>query len=155
MNDSLIMVRSLEGKHPLYYEAILQLREVSQEVIDFVTQEIKRVKMPITKISKEKNGWDYYVIDNQFTKSLGKKLQQKFGGQLLTTASLHTQLKGKEVYRVTVLFRGVDYKKNDAVTYHGEEYVVTGLAKNISLQHVKTKKKVHLRYTEAKRIKLL
>ena len=30
------MVRSIEGKHPRYFEAILQLRDVSEEVIDFV-----------------------------------------------------------------------------------------------------------------------
>ena len=29
------MVRSLEGKHPLYFEAILQLRDVSDDVVAY------------------------------------------------------------------------------------------------------------------------
>lgn len=144
------MVRSLAGKHPSYFEAILQLREVSDKVIDFVKNEVEKAKIPIAKEKKVKNGFDFYLADNQFTKSLGKKLQQKFGGQVLTTASLHTQKKGKDLYRVTVLFRGIDFKKGDKVSYQGEEYEVKAIGKDIFLIG---KKKVHVKWKDVKEIR--
>ena len=145
------MVRSLEGKHPLYFEAILQLRDVSDDVVAYARQQIASHAIPTAKAVKLENGLDFYLADNQFTKSLGKKLQQRFGGQILMTASLHTQKKGKDLYRVTVLFRGLAYKKGDKVVYQGEEYIVRGVGKDIFLMG---NKKVHLKYKNASEIKL-
>ena len=118
------MVRSLEGKHANYFEAILQLREVTPEVLAFTEQQITKGHLPIAKIKKVQNGYDYYLTDNSFTKALGKKLQETFGGQIINTATLHTQKKGKELYRGTVLFRQASFKKGDLVFYKGEEYMV-------------------------------
>ncbi len=147
------MVRSLEGKHPLYYEAILQLREVSSKVIDFVEREIISAKMPLARKVEVKNGLDYYLADNSFTKGLGRKLQQQFGGEILTSASLHTQKDGKDMYRVTILFRGAGFGKNEQVEYKGEKYLVVVLGKEIILQDVKNGKKIHLKYKEMGKIK--
>ncbi len=72
------MVRTLEGKHPNYYEAILQLRNPDQEIVNYVESEMFRVNMPVTKVEEVKNGLDYYVADNQFTNGLGKRLQSIF-----------------------------------------------------------------------------
>lgn len=147
------MVRSLEGKHPGYYEAILQLREISSAVIDFVESEINRAKVPITKTVEMKNGLDIYLADSNFSKALGKTLQQKFGGEILITAKLHTRIKDKDIYRLTVLFRGVPFQRGDTVEYHGETYLVTAMGKEIILQHAKTGQKKHVRYTEMSKIK--
>ncbi len=148
------MVRSIQGKHPGYYEAILQLRNTSKEVYDFVLDEINRKKVHLTKESKQKNGLDLYLSDNSFTKALGKKLQEKFGGQILTTASLHTKKDNKELYRITVLFRQASFKKSDLVIYQGETYKVKQMGKDILLQHNKTGKKVHLKYKEISQISI-
>lgn len=147
------MVRTLVGKHPSYYEAILQLREVSKEVVQFVMDEINRVNMPVTKIKKVKNGQDLYIADGKFTKALGKKLQQYFGGKVIVTASLVTNKGGKDLYRVTVLFRGVSFKKGDLVDYGGDECKVIAMGKDILLKNSKTGKKVHLKYTEVRKIR--
>ncbi len=149
------MVRSTEGKHPNYYEAILQLRNVTQEVVTFVEEEIHTKKIPIAKVVELKNGLDYYIADNDFTKALGKRLQQNFGGELLFTASLHTKKDNKELYRVTALFRGVPFKKQEKVEYQGEEYVVKLMGKDILLQHTKTGKKIHVKYKDMNQIKAL
>ena len=145
------MVRSIKGKHPQYYEAVLQLRSVTDEVIEFVKKEI--VKIPVAKMVKIKNGIDYYLADNDFTKALGKKLQQKFGGQQQVTASLFSKKDGKEIYRVTVLYRGVNFKKGDLVEYQGSEYTVKLLGKELMLQETKTGKKIHVKYKNTNRIK--
>ena len=147
------MARNLEGKHGSYFEATLQLRDVSQEVIDFAEDEIDRLKMNVAKVIKLKNGLDYLLTDNTLTRRIGRNLQSKFGGKTEETSSLWGVKKDREVYRVTVLFRGVPFKKNDIVIYQGEEYQVKFLGKDIMLQNTKTGKKVHIKYKDMKNIK--
>lgn len=149
------MVRSIKGKHSDYFEAVLQLRDVSERAVTFVEDEIFRNEVHVAKKKKVKNGWDYYLADNDFTRALGKKLQQQFGGENTVTASLFGQKDGKEIYRLTVLFRGISFKKEDPVKYGGEEYKVKILGKDILLQNVKTGKKVHVKYKERDQIKNL
>ena len=147
------MAHKTEDRHVLYYEAILQLRDVDEEVIDFAEDEIERVKLKVAKTVPFKNGIDYYLSNNSLTRALGKRLKERFGGDTKVTSSLWGVKKDREVYRVTVLFRGVPFKKNEIVIYDGEEYKVVSLRKDIFLQNVKHGKKVHLRYDDMNRIK--
>ncbi len=147
------MARTLAGKHPQYYEAVLQLRHTSQEVIDFAEEEIERVGLTVAKVDEERYGFDYYLSDNNLTKALGRRLQMKFGGELVITATLHGQKKDKELYRLTVLFRQAQFSAGDRVIRDGEIYKAITLAKEIILQHEKTGKKVRVRYNEMSRIK--
>ncbi len=147
------MVRDITGKHPQYFEAILQLRDVSQEVVDFVENEISRQRIPVSKAEDVKNGFDFYLADNQFAKALGKKLQETFGGEEIITASIYGQKDGKEIYRVTILFREAPFKKGDTVLYRGEEYAVIVLGSEMILQHGKTGKRLHLKYREMGKVK--
>ena len=147
------MVRSLVGKHPSYFEAVLQLRDVTEKVIEYAEEEMFRVKLIVAKKLKVKNGWDYFTADNGQTLALGKRLQQKFGGELTKTSSLHTKKDNKELYRVTVLFRQTHFKKNDLVEYQGEEWKVQMMGKEIFLKHSKTGKKSRVKYKNMKEIK--
>ena len=107
------MARSMEGKHGSYFEAVLQLRDVSQEVVDFAEDEIGRLKMHVADVITLKNGYDYKLSDNTLARRIGKNLQTKFGGKIEETSSLWGVKKDREVYRVTVLFRGVPFKKGE------------------------------------------
>lgn len=147
------MVRDISKKRPEYYEAILQLRNCDEEVIVFVEGGISEEGIYTAKVRKVKGGLDYYLADSKFTKALGKKLQEKFGGDYKVTASLWGRKEGKEVYRLTVLFRRVGFKKGDIVEYKGEDYVVKLIGKDIMLRNIKTKKKVHVKYKEMKKIR--
>ncbi len=147
------MVRSLVGKHTEYYEAILQLRNVSPDVIAFVEEEIQRVHLSVSKVLEERTGLDFYLSDNTLTRILAKKLQTTYGGEVLITATLHTQKKDKEMYRLTVLFRQAPFGKGDMVLKGGEQYRVLSMGKEMILQHTKTGKKIHARYREMKGIK--
>ncbi len=149
------MVRTLEGKHHSYYEAILQLREASPEIVSYVQESIARNNIPLTKVKEVVNGIDYYLADGQFTKSLGRELQQKFGGQNLVTASLVGRKKEKDLYRLTVLFRGISFKKGDIINYRGEKYEVKSVGKDIIVVGVENKEKKHLWYKEIKNIKVI
>lgn len=148
------MVRSLEGKHPNYYEAKLQLRNPNQKIVDYVENELFRVNMPVTKVEEVKNGLDYYIADNQFSQGLGKRLQSIFGGQLVVTSSLFSKKDGKEIYRTTILFRKTQFNKGDIVMYGGDEYQVVRMIKQIHLLGVKTKKKLRVKYTDMRLLKV-
>lgn len=147
------MVRTLAGKHPSYYEAILQLRDASPEAKTFAEREIRQSGIPVAKIAKVKNGYDYYLADSKFAKALGKKLWQQFGGERIVTASLVTQKDGRDIYRLTVLFRGAAFRKGDIVSYQGEEHIIRGMGRDILLQSTKTGRKAHLKFREMSRIR--
>lgn len=143
----------LRHKHPFYYEGILQLRDVSPEILAFVHRELEREQMPIVKEVFFPSGRDYYLPDQKFARRLGKLLQQQFGGEFLVTSSLHTRKEGKDIYRFTVLFRGILFKKGERVFYRGEHYDVLALGKDILLQNIESKKKVHLKWKGLREVK--
>jgi nonsense-mediated mRNA decay protein 3 len=147
------MVRDISKIHDKYYEANLQLRDVSEEVVKYAESEINRVKLYVAKTAKLKNGYDYFLSDSGLTRALGKSLQQKYGGDLKVTSSLFGQSDGKDIYRVTVMFREAHFRKNDLVMYKGEEYNVKIVSKDILLQNAKTGKKVHIKYKEMRDVK--
>lgn len=140
-------------KHPDYYEAVLQLRNCGKEIIDFAESNIAEKGIKAAKIIKMEEGKDYYLTDKNFTKALGRKLQERFGGEYKVTASLWGRKKDKEVYRLTVLFRGLSFQKGDRVNYKGEEYEVKMMGKDMLLQQAKTGKKAHVKYSEREKIK--
>ncbi len=147
------MVHSIAGKRLEYFEAILQLRDVSEEIVKLAYAEIARAKIHIAKTENFKTGLDVYLADAPFTKNLAKSLQQKFGGKYQVTASLFSQHDGKEIYRITVLFRGLSFSRNDIVEYKGEDYKIQALGKEIVLNHLITGKKKHLKYAEMEKVK--
>jgi len=149
------MVRSMEGKHPSYFEATLQLREISPELEEYVRQEIATSHIHVAKEREAKNGIDFELADSDFTKSLGKRLQQKFGGYYLVTAKLYSHKDGRNIYRLTVLFRGLVCKKGDTVLYKGEEYEVKGIGKEITLFGITNPKRIHIKQKDFSLIRLL
>jgi len=91
-----------------YYEAIIQLRPKSEEIIKFIENQIsKRKDVFISKIVEKKFGIDFYITSQRFARSLGKKIKDNFMGELKITRSLHTRNRqtSRDVYRGTVLFR--------------------------------------------------
>ncbi len=147
------MPKSTPGKHSEYYEAILQLRDVSDEVVAVVDDEIDKKEIFVAKIKKVTNGYDYYLGNGNLTRVLGKKLQEKFGGEFTVTATLFTRKEGKPVYRLTVLFRAMPFKKGDEVEYQGENYTVLMSGKKLMLQHSKTGKKIQVWHKDMKQIR--
>ena len=67
-----------------YYQGILQLRDINDEIISFVRNQIKKRKdeVAITKTVKLPNGLDLYITSQKFIRVLGKKLKDSFGGEL-------------------------------------------------------------------------
>lgn len=140
--------RPWEGKHYLYYEAILQLRDVETEQVDYALNILRKEKIPIPKTVEYKNGIDLYTADSKTTKEVAKLLQKKYGGINLVTAKLFSERDGKSIYRLTILYRSPGFKKGDTIIYKGEPFVVKLLQEKIIIQNEKTGKKVQIKCNE-------
>ena len=143
----------MEGKHPLYYEAILQLRDITPEIEEFAFAAIRKKGVPITRLKKVQGGIDIYLADKRVARTIGKQLQERFGGEQKITMSIYGMKDGQDLYRLTILFRGLPFQKGQQVLYKGEPCIVSILGKDILLQEVTTGKKMHVKFKDAARIK--
>ena len=139
--------------HEKYFQGILQLRNCSKEVINFVKEETEKVNRPdiyISRIEKSKNGVDLYFTSNKFLRKIGKILKEKFGGDLKESEKLFSRNNqtGKNIYRLTVLFRYYPLKKGDLIKVNGKEYKVMFIGKNIQATEVLGGKKVRLSFDD-------
>jgi len=138
-------------KHKDYFEGTLQLRGVYAEVVEFAIHEIeKKEDGNVAKIEELDNGVDIYMAPQKFLRSLGTKLQQHFGGQVIVSKKLHTKnrLTSKEVYRVNMLFRMPKFKKGSIIEYKGEKVKITAMHKKVNVKNVKTGKKLVLNFKD-------
>lgn len=142
-----------DSKHPGYFEAILQLRDITPEMHQNALNEIQKFHLHISKTVTHPNGIDYYLNDSRKTVQIGKHLQELFGGDYQVTTTLHTRKNEKEIYRFTVLFRGLSFKKGDTVSYKGDSYKINFLGKDIQLQSLETGKKVRVFDKDTKLVK--
>ena len=138
-------------KHKGYFEGILQLRNTSEEIMNFVMNLVnKRDEALISKKEKVTNGFDLYLTSQKFLQHVGKKLKKHFHGELKISTKLFTRnrITQKNVYRVNVLFRMPKYKKGDIIDYKGDEIQITGIGKKILAKDVKTGKKLNLNFKD-------
>lgn len=141
-------------KGTMYFEGTLQLRNPTKELIKFVREDIDR--QPENKgvfINKEvrlKTGYDFYMTSNKYLRNLGKKLVNKFGGQLKESAKLFTRSRqtSKELYRVNLLFRLPHFQRGDVIKYKGEDVRVKAMGKKVFAINVKSGKKYTINFKE-------
>ncbi len=134
--------------HKDYYEGILQLRNPDGDVIKFVKKRIdKRKDVFITKEKKIGDGIDLYLSSQRFLRALGKKLKQNFPGILKESRHLHTKkrITSRDIYRVNILFKLIDIKKDKIIDYKGDRIKVRSIGKIISGINIKNGKKVSLK----------
>lgn len=143
----------MEEKSASYFEGILQLRDTSNEVLNYVKHLVgQKPDVHIAKIQKLKTGLDIYISSQRFLRTLGLALQKKFGGELVVSRRLHTthHLTSRFLYRVNVLFRQHHCKKGDIITVRGKKYEVINCGKKIFCRDIKTNQKVQLNYNMLK-----
>jgi len=109
-----------------YFEGTLQLREATQELIDFVRADIAAHAKDGVHIESEKGkgkSLDFKLTSTKYMRQLGKRLKARFNGELTETVKLFTRNKqtSKEVYRTNVLFRLRPYKVGDVVESRGRK----------------------------------
>ncbi|MEK7790069.1 MAG: NMD3-related protein [Deltaproteobacteria bacterium] len=135
---------------PNYYQGVLQLRDVNDEILEFVENQIKRRDdVAITRTVKYENGIDLYLTSQRFIRAIGKKLRESFGGQLKVTSKLHTKNRqGRELYRVNALFRLPKYKAGDIVNVRGDEVRLISIGAKIFARNMKTGRKIRIRNSD-------
>jgi len=126
--------------HNQYYEGVLQLRNPTTEVINFIKSQCKKENVLITKTVKEDEGFDYYLTSRKFLHKIGKKLQQSFTGQLKVSSRLFSKdrLTSKDIYRVNVMFRLFPLRKGDIFEYRGETLKIINIGTKLLAKNVKT-----------------
>lgn len=133
--------------HPDYFEGILQIRGGNQELLDWIQERVKADdKAAITKIKDVRGGIDLYVTDQHYLQNLGRKIQDTFAGVMKISQRIFTtdKMTSKHVYRVTVLFRPLPFKKGDIVTYQGDKIEILGIGKKVRVRYVETNKKAEI-----------
>lgn len=136
-----------------YFEGVLQLRYPSREMLGFARREIcKDNKAHIAKEKKLDNGVDLWVSSQHHLQTVGKKLKEKFGGVLEVSCRLHTKshVTSKELYRVSVLFKSLPFKKGDVIKLNNEDWKILLINNQVQLQNIKTgqKKRVKIDVVE-------
>ena len=132
---------------PDYFQGILQLRDVNEEILSFVHNQIKkRGDVAVTRTVKHPNGLDLYITSQKFIRILGKKLKESFGGELKVSSKLHTRNKqGKDLYRINVLFKLSKYKKGDIASVRGDNVRFISIGKKIFARNLKTGRRMTIR----------
>jgi len=136
---------STEGTE--YFEGVLQLRNASPELIKFVKDDLHHHKKEGVHITKEtSNGGDMDLIltSAKYLRRLGKLLAQRFNGELTEAARLFSNDKytGKDIYRISVLFKMRKHKIGDIVEHRGRKIKIKTLGKHVSGIDVETGKTV-------------
>ena len=137
--------------HGQAFNGILQLRNPTDEVLKLIEDEINKNHGKGSYCLKKyyvHGGFDYQFNTAQFTRYIGKKLQQFFGGQLEITARLVTRSRqtSKDLYRITVLFRIPKHKKGDVVGYKGRDVKILNFGAKVYIRDIKTNKKQQVPY---------
>ena len=142
-------INKLKLPRPNYYEGILQLRDINDEIINFVRNQIKkRGNVYITKTVKFSNGIDLYMSSQKFIRILGKKLKKSFGGELKISSTLHTRRHGKDLYRVNLLFKLTKYKKGSIISVRDERLRIISMGRKIFARDLKTGRRVVVRQSD-------
>lgn len=139
-------------KHTEYFEGILQIRNLTDEVLDFINSQLKkRQDVFISKTRKVTSGMDFYFSSQHFLQSLGKKLHSSFGGTLKVSKKIHTRdrQRSKDIYRVTVLIELPAFSKGDVISSNGKIVKVTSIRKNVSGFDIKTGKRISFAYIDS------
>jgi len=132
--------------HKDYFEGVLQLRDLTNELLDWVYKRVKKdQRAVITKEKKVRGGVDLYLSSQRYLQSLGKKLNETFPGILKITATLHTKAKtGEDLYRVTVLFKLLPFRIRQVFDFEGEKVEILHMGKKVRIKYLKSGEKKHV-----------
>jgi NMD protein affecting ribosome stability and mRNA decay len=130
-----------------YFEGVLQLRETTPELMQFVRKDIAEHEKQGVHIAKEVvkgTSADFKMSSAKYMRALGKRLKKRFNGELSEAVKLFSKNKqtGKEIYRVNVLFRLRKYRVGDVVESRGRKIRIKTMGKKVSGLDIETGKKV-------------
>ncbi len=132
-----------------YFEGVLQLRNPTQELINFVRNKIKRDNRAVISMEESvRGGIDLYVSSQHYLQNIGLQLKKQFPGELKISKRLYSRssLTSRELYRVSVLFRLSNLRIGQGFKYLGKEHKVVSLGKRVMLKELRSGKKRFVEY---------
>ena len=109
----------------------------------------------VSGVEDVRGGFDVKVSSNPFAKRLARDLSRTLGGTVGSSATLHTQREGKDVYRSTYVVRLPGFREGDQVEWRGARYRVVGLGDSVQLEDAATGTRVRVRPRELRTARLV
>lgn len=129
-----------------YFEGILQLRNIDDNILDYVEKYCKNNNIYIPKNEKVKNGYDLQISDKKRTHNLVASLQKNFGGIIKINPQIFSQDRqtSKVIYRVNFYYEAPNYKIGDIIDIEDKVIHIHKISKTISGIDLKTGKKANI-----------
>ena len=109
----------------------------------------------VSRIEAVAGGIDVRVSTNGFAKRLARDLAKEFGGTVGSSATLHTQREGKEMYRSTYVVRLPGFRKGDRILWRRDRWRVVGLGDSVTLEDPESGKRIRVRPRELSNARLV
>ncbi len=133
-----------------YFEGTMQLRNVNQEMLDFVHKYLKNNNSFASNIEEKKDGYDLNISDQRKLQSLGQQLKKTFGGNLKISIRQFTQdkLTSKQIYRVNALYEGPRFRKGEVIKIKKGVFLLTNVSEKTTAVDLMSGKKTTLQIDE-------
>ena len=127
-----------------YFEGVLQLRNMREEVKDFAEKYMHKNNVYVNKKVVKKESADYYFVNKRELSKVAVQVVKKFGGYFEEHANLFSRdrLRSKDIYRLNVKVWVPDIKEKDIILQENHPVLVLHLGKSIKGYDLKLEKNV-------------
>jgi len=136
-----------------YFEGILQLRNATQEIKDYITKYFDKNagrNVFVNNVVEKDNSVDYFFVTKRHILPLANKLIRNFGGYYDPNEQLFSRnhLTSKDLFRLNVLVLVAPFKAKDVVLIDEQPILISRLGKIITGFNLKKGKKYTFSYDE-------
>ena len=136
-----------------YFEAILQIRPLSHEVLNFALNELEKQKdkgIYMNKKEETAHGINLYLTNQTYAKVLARKIADQFGGNVSKNEKLFSRNRqtSKDVFRLSILVQLPLFTTNDVIVFEGAHYQISSMKKTLSVINLETGQKTSLPFTD-------
>jgi len=132
-----------------YFEGVLQIRNATPEINDFIKNDLHKNKSRGVHVNKEVDidgtgaNVDYYYTDKKYLKVISEKLRKNFGARIKHNAQLFSidWETSKNLYRLNVLVELPKYRKNDVIKMDEQLYKIISMDEKIHVINMKNNTK--------------
>jgi NMD protein affecting ribosome stability and mRNA decay len=140
-----------------YFEGILQVRNSTDEINDFIKKDIQKQKSKGIHINKETDldgtgsNIDYYYTNKRYLKIIAEKLRNIFGASIKQNAQLFSidWSTSKNIYRLNVHVEFPHYHKNDVLKIGKQLFKIVSMDEKIHVINMETKNKTLLPHKDS------
>ena len=140
-----------------YFEGILQVRNATSEMKDFIRNDLLRNKSKGFHINKEEyiddtgNNIDYYYTNKGYMRVVAEKLKNHFGAVLKQNAQLFSinWETSKNIYRLNILVQMPNYHKNDVIKIGKQLFRIVSMDEKIHVVDMGNNSKTLIAHKES------